>query len=249
MLLDRRKIRRWAKWVALILAIIFALSFLFMGVGYGGAGFDISQMFKGGCSSNNATTDSTSIEDQLNAYDQALQANPDDTAALLGVANLFNKLYNQGEGNGTQYLLTSAKYLERIVEVDPTQKDIYTRLANIYLNQDVLDYTSAVAILNKAVTADPQNADVYLKLGVAQQGLGNKSAAVLAWQKYLELAPDGEMAATVRQQIQKLSETTTTTQPASTTTTAAGVTTTAAGVTTTVAGVTTTVAPTTTSAP
>jgi cytochrome c-type biogenesis protein CcmH/NrfG len=233
LLLDRRKIRRWAKWVALILAIIFALSFLFMGVGYGGAGFNISEIFTGGCSSDNgSSTATTSVEEQIAAYDKALQANPNDTQALLGVANLFNKLYQDGQGSGTQYLLTSAKYLEQIITIDPTQKELYMRLANIYLSQDVKDYTSAVAILNKAVTVDPQNADVYLKLGIAQQGLGNKSAAVMAWQKYLELDPNGEMATTVREQIIKLSETTTTTS-AATTTTAAGATTTAGAATTT----------------
>ena len=107
MLLDRRKIRRWAKWVALALAVIFALSFLFMGVGYGGAGFNISEIFtSGGCSSDNSTTATSTVEEQLAAFDTALQANPNDTVALLGVANLFKKLYEQGEGNGTQYLLT-----------------------------------------------------------------------------------------------------------------------------------------------
>ncbi len=221
MLLDRRKIRRWAKWVALILAIIFVVSFLFMGVGYGGAGFNISEIFtQGGCSSDNgATTGTTSLADQLAAYEQALQVNPNDTAALLGEANIFNTLYQQGEG--AQYLRASAQALEAVVAADPTQKDIYLRLANIYLSQDGQDYTKAVAILNKAVDVDPQNPDVYLKLGVAQQNLNNKSAAVLAWQKYLELEPNGEMAPTIREQIQKLSETTTTTKPASTTSTAA----------------------------
>jgi cytochrome c-type biogenesis protein CcmH/NrfG len=241
LLLDRRKIRKWAKWVALILAVIFALSFLFMGVGYGGAGFNISQIFTGGCSnSNQSSTATTSVEQQLTAYDQALQTNPNDKNALLGVANLFAKLYQEGQGNGNQYLVASAKYLEKLVEVDPTQKDLYIRLANIYLNKDVLDYTSAVAILNKAVSVDPQNADVYLKLGIAQKGLNNKSAAVLAWQKYLELAPNGDAAVTVTAEIKKLTETTTTTAPASTTTTAGSGAPTTAGATTTTAAPTTT---------
>jgi tetratricopeptide (TPR) repeat protein len=211
--------------VALALAIIFALSFLFMGVGYGGAGFNISEIFTGGgCSSNTATT----------AYDAALQANPNDTQALLGVANLFDDLYQQGQGTGSQYLLTSAKYLEQVIVADPSQKDVYMRLANIYLSKDVNDPAKAIAVLNKAVSVDPQNPDVYLKLGIAQQNLNNKSAAVLAWQKYLELAPNGDMAATVKEQIKALTATTTTTTSASTTTTAgATTTTTASSVTTT----------------
>ena len=47
MLLDRRRIRKWAKWVALLLAVVFALSFLLLGVGYGGgAGLNIFDLFK-----------------------------------------------------------------------------------------------------------------------------------------------------------------------------------------------------------
>ncbi len=45
MLLDRKRINKWAKWVALFLAIIFAAGFLFVGVGYGGAGFNLSEIF------------------------------------------------------------------------------------------------------------------------------------------------------------------------------------------------------------
>lgn len=221
--------------MALALAIIFALSFLFMGVGYGGAGFNISEIFTGGgCSNTNGSTTATStIEEQLTAFDAALKANPNDTVALLGVANLFNDLYQQGEGTGNQYLLSSAKYLEQIIAVDPSQKDIYLRLASLYMSKDVNDAAKAVAVLNKAVTVDPQNPDVYLQLGIAQQSLNNKTAAVLAWQKYLELAPNGDMAATVKEQIKALTATTTTTTSASTTTTAGAATTTTASSATT----------------
>ncbi len=244
MLLDRRKIRRWAKWVALALAIIFALSFLFMGVGYGGAGFNISEIFtSGGCSSNTDTTEANTVEEQLAAYDAALKTNPNDTTALLGIANIMRDLYEKGEGDGNQYLLVSANYLEKVIAADPSQKEIYMRLAKLYLSSDVNAPDRAVTVLNKAVTVDPSNPDVYLQLGIAQQKVNNTTAAVLAWQKYLELVPTGEMADTIRERIKVLTETTTTTQ-ASTTTTAGGgsTTTTGSSTTTTTAATTTTTA-------
>lgn len=226
MLLDRRKIRKWAKWVALALAIIFALSFLFMGVGYGGAGFNISEIFtSGGCSSNTGTTQSNTVEQQLAAYDEALKTNPNDTTALLGIANIMSQLYEKGEGEGNQYLLVSATYLEKVIAADPSQKDIYMRLAKIYLSSDVNAPDKAVTVLNKAVSVDPSNSNVYLQLGIAQQKMNNATGAVLAWQKYLELEPNGEMADTIRERIKTLTETTTTTA-GSTTTTAAATTTT-----------------------
>ena len=237
--------------MALVLAIVFAASFLFLGVGYGGAGFNISQIFNGGCSSTKTTSSQgTTADQELAKYEAALKTNPNDTAALLGMANLFKSLYDQGAGTGNQYELLEAQYLEKLIAADPSQKDIYMRLANIYLSKDVSDTASAVKVLNKATTVDPNNPDIYLKLGIAQQS-SNKTAAVLAYQKYLELLPSGDMADTVKQQIQSLTATTTTTAAAqastgttagSSTTTAGSDTTTAASSTTTTAGSTTTTA-------
>ena len=76
------------------------------------------------------------------------------------------------------------------------------------------------------------NPDVYLKLGTAQNTLGNTEAALLAWQKYLELAPNGDMATVVREQVEKLSKKPTTTTT-STTSTSGSTATTAAGSSTT----------------
>ncbi len=204
MLLDRRRINKWAKWVALFLAIVFGGGFLFMGVGYGGAGFNLSEMFTSG---DKTPAEAETPEDKIAAYQDLLAQNPDDVTALLGIATIYQQNDQLGQAAG---------YLEKALEVDPSQKDLYIRLANIYMNADVSDYNAAIAVLNKATTADPDNPDVYLKLGVAQNSLGRTEAAVLAWQKYLELAPDGDMASVVREQIETLSNRATTTTTSST---------------------------------
>lgn len=212
MLLDRRRIKKWARWVALILAIVFVGGFLFMGVGYGGAGFNISSLFTG---EDNTTASVQTPEDKLAAYQAALQANPADVEAMLGSANVYQQLGN---------VQAAAMYLENVIVLDPQQKDVYIRLANLYMSSDLSDYRSAVTVLNKATSVDANNPDVFLKLGTAQNNLGNTEAAILAWQKYLQLAPDGDMAEIVQEQITKLSNkpTTTTTASGSTTTTAVG---------------------------
>jgi cytochrome c-type biogenesis protein CcmH/NrfG len=121
--------------------------------------------------------------------------------------------------------------------------DVYLRLAKLYMSTAVANNQAAVDVLNKAINVDPKNADVFLQLGVAQRALGNKSAAVMAWQKYLDLAPTGDMAQVVKDGIKQLSETTTTTAASSTSTSAPGSSSTTTGSTTT-----TTSAPTTTTA-
>jgi cytochrome c-type biogenesis protein CcmH/NrfG len=220
LLLDRRRIKKWAKWVALFLAIIFVVGFLFMGVGYGGAGFSISSLFTG---DKTPTATEQTAEQKLAVFREALVKNPTDITAMLGIATLYQQANNYSN---------AALYLENVIAIDPSQKDVYLRLANLYMSADMADYKSAATVLNKAISVDPNNAEIYLKLGSAQSYLGNTEAAVLAWQKYLELAPNGDMASVVQEQITKLAATTTTTG-ATTTTVSGATTTTAASATTT----------------
>ena len=220
MLLDRKRINRWAKWVALFLAIVFAAGFLFMGVGYGGAGFNLSELFTG---DNNVQDNPQTPEDKIAAYQAQLTQNPKDVAALIGLATV----YQQNDD-----LLRAAAYLELALEADPAQKEVYLRLANIYMSADVGNYAAAVAVLNKATQVDASNPDVFLKLGTAQNSLGNTEAALLAWQKFLELAPNDDMATVVREQVEELSKKPTTTTT-STTSTSGSTATTAAGSSTT----------------
>jgi cytochrome c-type biogenesis protein CcmH/NrfG len=204
LLLDRKRINKWAKWVALFLAIAFAGGFLFMGVGYGGAGFNVSEAFS--CANENTVTSPQTPEERIASLEAALAVNPYDITTLLAIATIY-----QQEGRPD----LATPYLERVIAADPSQKEIYLRLANIYLSNDIGDFASAVRVLNQATSVDPDNPDVFLKLGIAQRNLGNTGAALLAWQRYLALAPDGEMADVIREQVETLSNnvTTTTTAP------------------------------------
>ena len=60
------------------LAAIFALSFVFLGVGTGGGGFSISDLFGNGGSSDT----SSAFDDDIKAAEQKLAANPNDSAVL-----------------------------------------------------------------------------------------------------------------------------------------------------------------------
>lgn len=210
MLLDRKRIKKWSKWIALFLAIVFGGGFLFLGVGYGGAGFNLSDLFTG---TKTTTAAEQTPEQKLAAFQATLTQNPVDTTAMLGIANIYQQANNYK---------AATVYLENVISIDPSQKDVYIRLANLYMSTDLADYQSAVTVLNKATSVDTNNPDVYLKLGSAQNYLGHTEAAILAWQKYLELAPNGDMASVVQEQITKLSSKPTTTTAAGATTTTSG---------------------------
>ena len=209
MLLDRRRSKKWAKWVALFLAVVFVLSFLLLGVGYGGGGgFNIFNLFGSG----KDTTDTTITQDQrITALLTTLAQNPKDIATMQQLATIY--LDNNDPTD-------AAKYLELVIATDPTQKAVYLRLAGVYMNS-LSNYSSAVAVLNKLQAIDPESPDVYLQLGLAQRSQGNSSAAIMAWQKYLTLAPNGDQAKTIREAIATLSAAATTTTTSATTSTTA----------------------------
>jgi cytochrome c-type biogenesis protein CcmH/NrfG len=225
LLLDRRKIRRWAKWIALFLAVVFVLSFLFLGVGYGGgAGMNIFDLF----GKKNSSVTTLSPDQRIAALNAKLVENPKDVTTLLALATIYQE-------NGQ--LGSAATFLEQVIAADPSQKAVYIRLADLYMSNDLSNYAAAVAVLNKAISVDPQNPALFLKLGIAQNKLGNTGGALLAWQKYLALAPNGDQAPLIREQVDKLSKL------ATTTTTTAGSTSTTSGSTASTVTTTTTATP------
>jgi hypothetical protein len=68
------------------LAAIFAISFVALGVGTGGSGFSLSDLFGSG----GGGSQSSAFDDQIKAAEKQLQANPNDTTAL---ANLVQYQY------------------------------------------------------------------------------------------------------------------------------------------------------------
>lgn len=219
MLLDRKRINRWAKWVALGLAIVFGASFAFMGVGTG-IDLDWSALWDWGGSSG-ATTPA-GPQERIEAFDGILATDPDNLDALIGAAAEYSSLGQP---------LKAAEYLEKAAVVAPDNKDVWMRLAAIYMSPDARDYAQAVRVLNQATTLDSNDAQAFLQLGAAERGAGNVAAAVMAWNRYLQLEPEGEMADTVRSELSALSpptttggtpttgDTSTSTSPGSTTTT------------------------------
>ena len=71
------------------LAIIFAISFVFLGVGTGGGGFSFSDLFGGGGGST-----STAFDDDIKAADAQLVVNPNDPTALASLVRLHYSAAN-----------------------------------------------------------------------------------------------------------------------------------------------------------
>jgi hypothetical protein len=102
------------------LALIFAISFVFLGVGTGGGGFSFSDLFSGGSSSSSANA----FDDDISAAQEKLAVNPNDTTAL---ARLVQLQYSAANANtdsngaptseGEQHLNEAADAWNKYVKV------------------------------------------------------------------------------------------------------------------------------------
>ncbi len=189
------------------LAIVFAISFVFLGVGTGGGGFSFSDLFGGGSSSSS----STAFDGDIEAAQKQLQVNPSDTTAL---ANLVRLQYSAANANtdsngaptsdGEQHLRQAADAWNKYVKA--TKGNLSATAAVYALNTfDLLarlDFTAArgdttsteaLADINSAVSS-------WRSAAQAQQVLIDKkpnkatsnSYATLA--QYLYLAGDTQGA-------------------------------------------------------
>jgi hypothetical protein len=73
------------------LALVFAISFVFLGVGTGGGGFSLSDLFGGGGGSS-----STAFDADIKTAEAQVAANPSDTTAL---GNLVRLHYSAANSN------------------------------------------------------------------------------------------------------------------------------------------------------
>lgn len=215
MLLDRKKINRYAKVMAVVLVVVFGLSFVALGVG-SGVNLNWSDLWNSIGSKSQSGPNTP--EQNIKVYTATLKTDPKNETALLGIAAAYRQL---------QLPAKQAEYLEKLAALKPTDVSIQLQLASIYMSAEARDYQAAVRVLNKATTLDPANAEAFLQLGSALRGTGDTNAALLAWNRYLELAPNGNMAQTVKEQIALL------TAPATTVTTGSSTGTTSGGTPTT----------------
>jgi tetratricopeptide (TPR) repeat protein len=110
------RMRRHAKWMFVLLALVFGLGFVLFGVGAGGIG--VGELFRDGGGGG----DSASVSDAR----ERVQQNPDDPEAQRELANAL-----QLEGETAE----SIAALERYTQLRPSDSDALRELAGLYLSQ------------------------------------------------------------------------------------------------------------------
>lgn len=82
---------------------------------------------------------------------------------------------------------------------NPLEAEHDLQIGNYYFKKG--NYKAALGRFREATLWNPTNAEAFLRLGNSEEKLRDKPAALQAYAKYLELAPDGKEAEFVKKKL------------------------------------------------
>jgi tetratricopeptide (TPR) repeat protein len=213
MLLDRQRVRFWQRWIFGIMALLMASFLIF---GYSGVLTSCRGKQSSGQGPNGADQELKDLKSQL-------AAKPKDYSLIQQLAVLYVSRaggddqnspaqkadYTAAAGYYQQYLKVRAK--ARGVVAERAREQVMLQLGQIYGN--VGDYSKAKAVYTKLTELKPNNPEYFLALGSTAVTAQDTTTAMLAFSRYLQLAPNGSDAQAIRAWIKQQTASQTPPQP------------------------------------
>ena len=205
MMLDRDKITFWTRLGAIVLAVIFVLSFVIMGVG-SNVNLNLLDLLGGSSGAQEDQQQTTGSQEQITQAQQELEEDPENPKIIRRLAGLYIQNGRTDE---------AAEVLERGREVAPDDPVIPLYLGQAYerdaqaqtdAEERQAAYEQAGDAYAAAAELQPEKPQAYLAAGQAYEQAGDKGRAIQYWNDYLELEPDGEQADAVKERIASLLE-------------------------------------------
>ncbi len=209
MLLDRQRVKAWQKLVFGLMALIMVGFLVIPGLGYLGLG------------------DASSAEEQLlndiATYQAAVQADPNDVAALRALADTYVLRANQqspgSDAQKADWRLAVEQY-EKAAAVLADRKGAEAREQRVETLGQIVDvylflgeYQNAASVYPRIVRLTPKDPQAYFDWATVAVSAGDTNMALLAFDKYLQLDPDSEQADEVRAWIEENAKTTASPSP------------------------------------
>jgi cytochrome c-type biogenesis protein CcmH/NrfG len=204
MMLDRDKITFWTRLGAIVLAVIFVASFVFMGVGTN-INYNLFDLLGGG-SQAQEQEQTTGTAEQIAAAEGELEEDPENPRTIRRLAGLY--IQDGRTEEATEVLETGRE----VAPNDPVMPlylgQAYERRAQAQTDEEERQATYQQAGDAYAAAAELQGdkPQAYLSAGQAYEQAGDKGRAIQYWNDYLELEPEGEQAGAVKERIASLLE-------------------------------------------
>jgi tetratricopeptide (TPR) repeat protein len=200
-LLDRRRVRFWQKWVFGAMAVLMALWLV---------SIPISRWV--GCASSDQAVNT--LDDEIATLRQRISASPDDLALRLDLAESLRRRAGQAAQDPQEredYLRASAKAYEAYIKLlaktkgTKAERKEAERLQIAALEDLVVvyrtlnDFDSVKRVFGQLTDLRPNNASYFYDMGRTAISAGDTNTALLAFGRYLELEPDSEEAAQIKE--------------------------------------------------
>ena len=204
MMMNRERIGFWVRLVSILLAGVFLISFIFLGVGTN-LQYNVFDLFGNQDQPKQQQDQASDPEQQIAAAQQDLKKDPKDPEKIKDLAALY---YTAGRYDD------AIQVLQRGREVAPKDEEIPALIGQIYSQQAQAEKgEKQKELLKKAgdafaasAEAEPDNAEAYLLAGQAYDQAGQPAEAIKYYNEYLDRAPKGQDAARVKDRISALLE-------------------------------------------
>jgi len=203
MMMNRERIGFWVRLVAILLAVFFIGSFIFVGLGTN-VNYNLFELIGGSDQQQGGQT--TDPQEQIEQAERELEENPKDPEPIKQLAALY---YQNGGYD------EAVRVLEKGREVAPNDAEIPLLLGEVYSRQaqTAADEKQRKELYGKAGDAyaaaaeiEPENEDAYVLAGGAYDQAGEPAQAIKYYNGYLDLEPEGEQAKAVEERISTLLE-------------------------------------------
>jgi len=195
-LLDRKRVKFWQKWVFLFMAIVMG-GFLIMipltqGKGCGGATSSVTKQLDADVTKYEAQvkTDPTNVDAWISLA-EALQSRSNSQTAQSAAQNNDLSAAAAAYGKATTLLAKQKGAAAKAKLLDTLQKIVVVALT-------LKDYQAAAATYAQITALSPKDAQSFFYWGDAASKAGDTKTALLAFTRYLQLAPNSPDAAAVR---------------------------------------------------
>ena len=204
-MMDRNKVNFWTRVGALALAIIFLVSFAFVGIG-ANADINLLGLFGGSQDQNQEQAQTSDPQEQVSQAEQELEGDPENPRLIRRLAGLY---LQNGQTDKAVEVLEDGR------EAAPDDPVIALYLGQAYGGkaQGLTDEEERTATYKQAGDAYATAAELqedkpqpYLLAGQAYDQAGEKGKAIEYWNGYLDLEPEGEEAEAVKERIASLLE-------------------------------------------
>ncbi len=203
-MMNRERIGFWVRLVSILLAAVFLISFIFLGVGTN-LQYNVFDLFGNQDQPKQQQDQAPDPEQQIAVAQQDLKKDPKDPEKIKDLAGLY---YNAGRYDD------AIQVLQKGQEAAPNDEEISAFLGQIYSQQaqtasgkkkEELQDKAADAFAASAA-AQPDDANAYLLAGQAYDQAGQPAEAIKYYNEYLDRAPKGQDAARVKDRISALLE-------------------------------------------